>query len=218
MTLFKTKNKQMTFEDLKNNYIINLNQRTDLSKDVVENIINKVTKLEDKEYKIVGYGSLLNISDVYRTSPNLISHEVGYIDGWSRIFNMGNTDTGSYLNVYPDEEQTDMIVAILTVPAKDMFNFIEREINYRFVTVNVKDGNNTLHEAIMVLGYSDQVKHNLIPQLNYLHLCMTGVGKLAGKRGVDNFVNSTETCFGSLKYFLGSSLDEVIRRQTYLSR
>jgi hypothetical protein len=207
-----------TFNQLRETYLVKLKDRKDLSDEQRKEIADKVTKLQDRDYKVIGYGSLLNINDVYRTSPNLVKHEVGYLNGWTRIFNMGNTNTGSYLNVYPNDEQENMIVAILTIPSKDMMEFIEREINYRFVEVNVRDTDNEVHSAWMVLGYKENVKHNLIPQVNYLHLCMNGAGKLDGQKGITNFINSTETCFGPLKEFLQTPLEEIYRIQTYYPR
>lgn len=203
---------QVTFEQYRATYLDTLDKAKGISEDYKNLLTKKVMALEDRNYYVIGYGSLLNENDVYRTSPNLISHEVDYISGWKRVFNMGNTSTGAYLNVKRDDDVEDMIVAVLTVPAKDMINVIEREINYDFVNVRTKSGKT----AMMVVGTN--TKHNLIPQANYLHLCMHGVGKLAGQAGIDNFVETTETCYGPLSEFLNMSLNTIYRTQEYSPR
>jgi hypothetical protein len=205
------------FKDARTQYLTDLVENEGVSARAKKLIIAKVNELEDRDYKVIGYGSLLNSSDVYRTSPNLVRHEVGFLDGWTRIFNMGSANTGSYLNVRPSNRKS-MIVAILTVPALDMFSLIEREINYRMLTVKVRDEVGKTMDALMVVGYKAHTTYNLIPQANYLHLCMNGAGKLGGKRGIDNFIDSTETCFGTLKEFLQTPLEQVYRAQVYSSR
>lgn len=189
----------------------------------------KVRKLEDKTYFMVGYGSLMNETDVPRTIPNYESFKTGFIQGWERIFNMGSSDTGSYLNARPTNSETPMIVSVIEVKADMMPSIIMRERNYRFIDVEVAvtdeegevaeiyDEGLTTNAKMVIGNYESYVA--LEPQLNYLHLCLAGTMDLGGLAGIQNFLDTTFTYRGGLtEWFKKVDLLELMMKHCYLKR
>jgi hypothetical protein len=156
--------------------------------------INKIPK--QKTYTIVGYGSLLNPSDIRRTMPSAKNHRLGLIDNYERIFNIG--DQNSYMNVRSAPSKRDMNVALIDIDFEDLPNFIFREGKYNVVNVEVKESNGKEIYALMVIGKSIWENDFSSPLLNYLHLCLTGIKELAGLKGVQNFLRTTY-CYSNTK-------------------
>lgn len=218
--------KEPTFEELKEKWMSTdfiesklflFRKKGEKENPKVARFREQIRKLEDREYHMIGYGSLMNTCDIYRTMPRFKKHQAGYINGWRRIFNMGNVLTGSYLNVYKAPEERNMLVAVITVDVKDMPSIIAREINYEFVeqTVFVKGKPRV---GLMVVGL-EASKEVLNPQLNYLHLCVSGAYNLEGDEGATNFVESTDTMICSLSdWFKHMNFLSLMTYQTYLSR
>lgn len=212
--------KKAPFHERKKEWLKAYDDHKHIPKEALSKYKKLVADLEDKDYLVIGYGSLLNISDVWRTSPNLISHKKGYIDGWRRIFNMGSNLTGCYLNVEKSKDTKDMLVSILQVPVDDMPDLFMREINYSFETQEFRYeiDDDELHTALMVVG-THNFNNHAHPQLNYLHLCMQGAVNLAGQEGATNFIYSTYTNFGSLSsWFAKFNLEYILRSHAYCHR
>lgn len=199
---------------------VKISLRDDFTEEEKQNKFKSLTKIFSeieygKIYKVVGYGSLLNKKDAKRTCKNLISHEIDFINGYRRIFNLGDSKHGNFLNVEPCKLTKNMVVAVLTVDHNDMLNLVQREWYYKWVTV--KTNNNG--ECYMVVG--DSGFNAEAPMLNYLHLCFSGVkslclnyyynqyaqdDKLIVEKtyyNLNNFLNTTYTAKGvSLKNYL----------------
>jgi len=110
-----------------------------LSKNGIDSVAfaNRIDEIEiGQTYKIVGYGSLLNRSDANRTFSHIKKFEVGYVEGFQRIFNMGHISTGSYLNVKNTAHKI-MPIALITIGWQDMFEFYYREQRYKVIDVDV---------------------------------------------------------------------------------
>lgn len=166
---------------------VELKSRSDVLKfkEQIRNIPNK------RRFTIVGYGSLMNASDVPRTMPNAENHRLGILKGYERIFNLGYYKT-SYLNVREAKNPSDsMQVALIDIPFTDLPNFLLRERNYDIAEVEVKDQETgEMVNALMVIA-RDNTNDSLLPQLNYAHLCLTGAFWLNGLEGVNDFLNTT---------------------------
>lgn len=145
---------------------------------------------EKRKLTVIGYGSLMNCTDISRTSPNAENHRLGILNGFERIFNIGG-DT-SFMNVRRANDTSQMNVSLIDIPFTDIPNLIIREGRYNFEVVDVFDViENKNISALIVVGDSMFEDDSLSPQLNYLHLCLTGAKWLDGLRGVRDFLETT---------------------------
>jgi len=157
---------------------------------LVSNLQHQLRGIPEQEtYTLIGYGSLMNKRDVPRTLSTGKDHRLGFLAGYERIFNIG-TDT-AYLNV-KENAGSEIGVALIDFKFTDLLSLIRREGFYNFRMVEVYD---TVSEesinAIMVIG-DHFFENNLIePQLNYLHLCLTGAKELNELHGINNFLDDT---------------------------
>jgi len=157
----------------------------------VKNFRKQIEKIPiQSSYVMIGYGSLMNKGDVPRTCPNAKYHRLGVLQGYERIFNMGWGT--SFLNVRETENEAKMQVALVDIPFHELPSIIKREGNYEFITVKVMDIEmEEIVEALMVVSVDHNINDALAPQLNYTHLCLSGIKALNGINGVNNFLNTT---------------------------
>lgn len=175
--------------------------------DVDRYVANIKSIRKGQDYKVVGYGSLLKKSDAKRTFSKMKSTRVGYVKNYQRIFNMGNTQTGSYLNV---EFVKDNIlpVALITITAEDMFGFYYRESRYETIDVDVYPSDNCLPNAFTVKAKMVTIKDAMYinpviePMLTYTLLCIEGAKELFGSKDFKVFMDETMTNHSNLRYWL----------------
>lgn len=148
-------------------------------------------------FNIIGYGSLLKLSDAQRTMPSLKKVELGYIKGYRRIFNLYG-GTGNYLNVYPCEEQEQVPVAYMKINKNEIMDFAFRERRYTLESTTLDNG----EQGLLLLADEIWKDHNQPPLLTYLLLCMTGAHELGGYKVLNEFINTTDTNFGTLRRWL----------------
>lgn len=148
-----------------------------------------------EEFDILAYGSLMNDLSAQKTLSTFET-ELGTLDKYERVFNMGSIRTGSYLNVRKVDDDTKSIeVIVRKIPFHDMPEFITREGNYnveQVVYFNNDIGRNK--KGIIVIGKPIMEDDFLKPQLNYVHLCMDGIKMNADMYFMDNFLENTY-CF-----------------------
>lgn len=163
-----------------------------------------------KEYPIIGYGSLMKRSDALRTMPGLKSHELVSVYGYRRIFNMWG-----YLNV-EKYISCAMPCALVTLPVEDIFNFAYRERNYtleKAIYTEVLDDENK--EAVILLANDEARTTYGEPILTYLLLCMTGARELGGWDTLQRFIDTTWTNQGPLNDYLKTyKLEGIIQYVT----
>lgn len=191
-TLKDQKRKWLSQESLRKRF--NIDPKKDVyDNESVKRFINQLNRIPIQEtYTLVGYGSLLNANDIPRTLPSAQNHRLGILFGYKRIFNIG-FDT-AYLNVVPDDE-IDIEVAIVEFEHEHLPDLIQREALYDFEEVEVYDvEDEKAIKALMVIG-DEYYENNLIePQLNYLHLCLSGASELNELKGINNFLD-TSFCY-----------------------
>ena len=174
-----------------------------------------VAALEDKDYKVVGYGSLMKESDARRSFRYLKGIEPSFLHGWIRIFNMGKMETGSYLNIQ-ESESAKTPIALLTIGYQDVPELLLREIAYDIIDVAING-----EPAIMV--YQPDISQQSIgiqPMLTYLSLCIEGAKELFGYKGIDMFKDSTLTYDNkSIREWMnGFSLNNYLETHNQVSR
>lgn len=162
----------------------------------VKNLLNTLDNIPISEsYTIAAYGSLLNHDDILRTMPSADFYRKGYIYGYERIFNVGRIETGCVLNIQKQPNATT-ICNFITISYKDLPRYILREGWYDVVTLNqneYKDGWEVQDPVLTVVGKEPIILSSVAiePQLNYLHLCLSGMKETAGWEGVQNFIHNT---------------------------
>lgn len=165
--------------------------------DKVEKLISKLLSLPNEDWiTILAYGSLMSESDGYRTIPSAKNYRCVNIDGYDRVFNIGSERYGSFLNVRVNEDAKQMIVMAIDVHAEDMPKFLQRESLYEFTSHKFIDDDYNHKIGLIVVSYYNE--DWLEPQLNYLHLCLSGIQEFAGIEGVDNFLD-TSYCYNPRK-------------------
>lgn len=151
-------------------------------------------------FNIIGYGSLLKLSDAQRTMPSLKKVELGYIKGYRRIFNLYGS-TGNYLNVYHTDSQQPMPVGYMKISKDEIHDFAFRERRYTLELTTLENG----EDALILLADNAWVDNSQPPILTYLLLCMTGAHELGGYKVLNEFIKTTDTNFGSLQRWLETS-------------
>lgn len=171
---------------------------------------------------IATYGSLMNANDIPRTLGNEAYSQPGIMHGYQRVFNCGYKDTGSFLNIRK-ASSSDILISLITVKYDMIPNYIKREQLYEPVKVQCTDLNGEHVEAIAVIA-DEYTDIGLEPQLNYLHLCLTGIASLHGMTGVHDFLksetyNSKLRKMSTIKEWLDNvDLIDLLIRQEYKSR
>lgn len=178
------------------------------------------------EYNVIAYGSLMNEDDIPRT---LARYEIqpGFIKGYRRIFNMGRKSTGSFLNITKEgvPKEHMMPVAIITIPFTEMPGYLLRESWYEAHLIEAFDEDGLLIDDEAITVVCDSLQHGLEPQLNYVHLCMSGIIDLYGANGANDFLENT-LCYNpkiagldSLKNWMKDlNVADLMIRQNYIRR
>lgn len=159
--------------------------------------LDKIDSIPESHiFTIAAYGSLLNDRDILRTLPSAHNLRVGHLIGYQRIFDMGTLETGCVLNIRYNEESS-IICNLIDIDYKDLPYYILREGWYNIEILDKKDYYDSQefnnNPVITVIGKEDIINNSIgvEPQLNYLHMCLTGIKELAGWEGVQNFLNDT---------------------------
>lgn len=142
-----------------------------------------------QHYTLIGYGSLMNEDDVTRTIKTGFNHRLGLVKNYERVFNIGQET--AYLNIRECKGQ-EIEVALIDFEFTDIPNIIRRESLYGFKTIKTYDPSIGKEiEALAVIGLTGYENNIIEPQLNYLHLCLTGAKELNEIYGINNFLDSS---------------------------
>lgn len=159
--------------------------------------LNKIDSIpESRIFTIAAYGSLLNSKDILRTLPSSHNLRVGKLFNYQRIFNVGTIDSGCVLNIRQDE-YSPVICNFIDIDYEDLPYYILRENLYNIKVINKEEYEDSQgfnrNPVLTVIGKEEIVNDStgIEPQLNYLHMCLTGIKELAGWEGVQNFLNDT---------------------------
>ena len=172
----------------------------------VKDLMKILRSLPDQQdYDIITYGSLMNFNDSNRTLPRQLDRFNCVLKNYERIFNVGWKEQGAFL-------------------------YIKREGLYDIVPVHfhiLNDYQEPDEEGIFkgftVISSLDY--YGIEPQLNYFHLCLTGVLQEMGDIGYNNFLDSTK-CYSvkQHKYIMAREwlkeldLIDYMTRHTYSPR
>lgn len=95
-------------------------------------IYQRFSWIEESDYLVVGYGSLMNTRSAKKTLEPSASIPITLM-GWQRIFNLKSSKSKcTFLNVRKNENATTLALAH-KVSYLDMYDFILRERNYDLV-------------------------------------------------------------------------------------
>jgi len=172
-----------------------------------------------EKYTIIGYGSLLNQNNALFTLDTIFNFKRGLLTGFTRTFNVGMRQ--SILNVEKSiDPKSTMAVSLIEIPFYELPELINREAWYNFHQINT--GETTT--GLIVSAKKQATNERVEPQLNYLHLCLSGLNEFY-PQGVDNFLDET-MCFSyelkkrvSARVFLNNlKLTNYILRNEYKNR
>jgi len=171
---------------------------------VVQNLLDTIDSIpESPVYTIAAYGSLLNTNDILRTMPTAENFRMGHIYGFTRIFNIGTLGKGCVLNIqYHPDTQKNVICNFIDISYEDLPEYILREGWYNVEVLeedqyyDTWEDVNERNPVLTVVGDQHIVNQSIgiEPQLNYLHLCLTGMKEIGGWQGVRQFLEET-LCF-----------------------
>jgi hypothetical protein len=171
-------------------------QDEDQAVEMVKKIKSRLIKLEERDYWIAGYGSILNERSRTKTLPNQIEAVPAHVKGWSRIFSLHCGDY-SVLNVEKAKKTAQLNVVAVKVPYEDMFDFIIRERNYDIVEVPIygADGELITENGIMVVATSEEHVSEPtdapLPLMSYLQANIYGCYELDGTDFVNEYLANT---------------------------
>lgn len=180
------------------------------AKEIVDTVKSRLIKLQERDYWIAGYGSILNERSREKTLPNAIDALPAYVKGWERIFNL-DCNVQTVLNVQPTENpDTKLPVVAVKVPYGDMFDFVLRERNYDVKEVKLYSENGKLIDgkAVMVVATDEKQIADWWPNMSYVHANIYGAFELGGDEFVDKYLETT--------FFYGSE-GEKLPISDYLS-
>ena len=177
-----------------------------------------------EKFPIVAYGSLMNEFDAERTVGTTEAFIMS-IPGWERVFDIGHFEKGSFLNVRKSTKGNSMDVIIRYVNWNKMPALLLRESLYDIEEVVAIDMAGEEHLVYMVVAEDYYTNPWLLPQLNYLHLCMTGIKESGDYRMMENFLKTTY-CYSdelakevTLEVWLENlNLSNYLQRYTYSPR
>lgn len=176
-----------------------------------EEYLRKIKSIPVKShYDIIGYGSLMNKNDVYRTLPTHKGFRSGTLYGYERTFDCGCYGT-HYMNIQPSEGE-EISVAVMTIERKDLPAYILRESLYEVKEVDFVDYDGKRKKGLTVICEEDAYLWNFgEPMLNYVHLCITGILDINKRDGLEEILQTRVWYYGkyiSLEEYL-SKLDLV---------
>lgn len=177
---------------------------------IIDDIKKKWVQLEEKDYWIAGYGSILNERSRTKTLPNALDAIPAYVTGWERIFNL-DCKTQTVLNVRPAKSKTKLPVVAVNVPYVDMFDFILRERNYDMIEVPIFDEDGILidENGIMVVATSENQLADHWPNLSYVQANIFGAYELGGDEFVEKYLDTT--------YFIVDEKGSVLPLRDYVT-
>lgn len=208
-------------------------RNVNIKSSTVQNFLNTIDGIPKSEkYTIAAYGSLLNISDIFRTMPTADNFRAGIIRGYTRIFNIGRLGQGCYLNIQPSDYTNKLTCNFIDISYEDLPEYILREGYYNIEILDPSDyidsiSGNVNNPVLTVVGDQSIINQSIgiEPQLNYVHLCLTGMKDVAGWEGVQEFLHDT-LCYSNktndyipLKHWLNSlDLAKYLVTNNYSSR
>lgn len=165
---------------------------TEKALEIVDKVKSRLIKLEERDYTIVGYGSILNERSREKTLPNEIEALPAYVYGWERIFNL-DCKVQTVLNVQPTKKKTPLPVVAVKVPYGDMFDFILRERNYDIVEVPVYTETGELidERGFMVVATDENQLADWWPNAEYIQANIFGANELGGDDFVEKYLDTT---------------------------
>lgn len=116
---------------------------------------------------VIGYGSLLDLASAQKTAPNLHAFELGYVEGYRRIFNKVGI---AFFKLYPDLCHNSLEIAscatradansrisacAFEVSIEDFMAIYQREHRFRWIEVTFH-GENGVRIGRMCTEYNDQ--------------------------------------------------------------
>lgn len=174
---------------------------------VLARYVRNIKKIEDKNYDIFGYGSLMNKSDALRTFSKVIGFEKQVLKGYERIFNVG--PNGKYLNIQ-EEFHCDTHGVLITISGEAMLAFILREILYDLVNIQ---------EMYFVIATDSDTDISGEPVLSYVGLCIQGAKTIGGLEWTENLLDAKVYNGTSLKVWLALlNVTNYFIRNDYISR
>lgn len=169
-----------------------------------------IPDLEDKDYFVIGYGSLINERSRSRTVKTLIDDCPVKVKGWKRVFNVG-LSKGTVLNVIEDKSSW-INASLMQVTKLDLEDLIMREMLYEMKMIPASDlefaYGKTLEipEGESVVIFVSDMNTQQYPKRNYLHTCLYGALQY-GKQFLKDFVETTYTHDGKpLKGYISGSV------------
>lgn len=165
----------------------------------VKKLLDVIDRIpESPVYTIAAYGSLLNTGDIFRTMPTAHNFRRGSICGFTRVFNVGHLDTGCVLNIRPSSDKEEEVICnFIDIEFEDLPHYIIREGWYDVKVLDHEydyEIDELIDNPVLTVVGKDFVVNSSIgvePQLNYLHLCVSGMKDVAGWEGVQHFMNET---------------------------
>lgn len=184
------------FYSILGSYGKTLNDYDDIAKlRALLSLFSKFINVEDRIYKIVGYGSLINVRSRARTTKGKVPHCPVDIAGWTRIFNLRHgSKGGTVLNVIQDEN-SKIASVLIEIQGKNMFDVLSREYNYNMVEIPLDKitfpYGESLHLSNPPLMFVSNMEPSKEPPLEeYLQACIFGSSQISEKF-VENFINSS---------------------------
>lgn len=186
-----------------------------------------IPKIEEKDYYILAYGSLLNVRSRSRTIPEVKGEWAVVVDGYERCFDVGGGG-GSVLNVKP-KAGSKINAVLLKVSHEHMTKLYNREMQYDAVKISPSkislyqaddyDGTQELdlpEDALMFVakGYS-----HALPGMSYLQACIYGSSRF-GIKFVNQFVDTTSLANGTKlgnwmnSYFTKTELNTFVEKDS----
>ena len=148
-------------------------KNTNLKEISPEDLINHVSSV-DGMFSIVGFGSLLSIRSASMTFPTLENFRICRLYGFRRVFahlapifferGIAKTETGEVasLSVEEADDSSSILVTQFEIPSSMISSFVEREHEFRFVSVvpepiNLRSGETfEKRHAVVCCRYSDE--------------------------------------------------------------
>jgi len=195
MTKKEKRERLKEFNDLKSQYLDDEFLKSAFPNPIKRTqFIRKINNaVHGETYNVIGYGSLMKLTDARRTFAEISNFRNCKVEGFERIFNVGQLMRGAYLNVQRNENKS-ITAALITISDIDFLNFIYRETLYNMVKVKavVSEDIDTEVDAYMVLMENPlELKANIEPMLTYVSLCIAGANELMSPNQFSTFLNET---------------------------
>ena len=136
--------------------------------------------------KVIGYGSLLNETSRKHTIPHDVPTTKVWVHGFKRILDLESIKTHiAVMNVEP-EEGAKFNALVFDFTNHDLEELKKREATYKQIRVRYTGYDSDEEgEAILFVGFEQQIHHNLHPDKHYLHVCREGAYQISESFGRD---------------------------------